>query len=68
MPTMKLSEIRLLKDEQIVARVSEAKRELMEFRFQAAIGQLSENHRVRDLRREVARLLTVLGERRRNNG
>lgn len=68
MPTTKLNEIRNLKDDQIVERVKEAKRELMEFRFQAAIGQLSENHRVGDLRREVARLLTVLGERRRNNG
>lgn len=68
MPMTKLSEIRTLKDNQIIERVKEAKRELMEFRFQGAIGQLSENHRVGDLRREVARLLTVLGERRRNNG
>lgn len=47
--------------------VREKKRELMELRFQASIGQLSQNHKIRDLKRQIARLLTVLNEKRRQN-
>lgn len=36
----------------------------MELRFQASIGQLDKNHRIRETKTEIARLLTVLGEKR----
>ncbi|AEB12453.1 ribosomal protein L29 [Marinithermus hydrothermalis DSM 14884] len=63
MPTMKPSEIRKLSPAEIRKRVQEKKRELMELRFQASIGQLSQNHRIRETKREIARLLTILREK-----
>lgn len=62
---MKPSEIRKLAPGEIEKLVREKKRELMELRFQASIGQLSQNHRIRETRRLIARLLTVLREKRR---
>ena len=64
---MKPSEIRKLSPSEIEKLVREKKRELMELRFQASIGQLSQNHRIRETRRLIARLLTILNARRRAN-
>jgi large subunit ribosomal protein L29 len=68
---MKRSEVReLLKKARGLSPVEleklirEKKRELMELRFQAAIGQLSQNHRIRDTKKTIARLLTVWNEER----
>ncbi|MDM7324072.1 MAG: 50S ribosomal protein L29 [Thermus sp.] len=62
---MKPSEIRKLAPAEIEKLVRDKKRELMELRFQASIGQLSQNHRIRETRRLIARLLTILKEKRR---
>jgi large subunit ribosomal protein L29 len=62
MPTTKPSELRKLSVEELQKLVLEHKRELMDLRFQASIGQLDKNHRVRQLKREVARILTLLRE------
>jgi large subunit ribosomal protein L29 len=56
---MKLSEMRELEISKLDAEVVDHKKELMELRFQSAIGQLANPARVKLLRREVARLLTV---------
>ncbi|AFZ68494.1 50S ribosomal protein L29 [Deinococcus peraridilitoris] len=62
---MKLNEIRNLSlgdfDQEVTAR----KKELMELRFQGAIGQLANPARVRTLRKEIAQLLTVKTEKQR---
>jgi len=63
MPTMKLSEMRKLSVAELQKEVVARKKELMELRFQASIGQLDKNHRVRETKREIARLLTVLTEK-----
>ncbi len=63
MPTMKPNEIRNMTPEEIRKKVVEKKRELMDLRFQASIGQLSQNHRIRETKREIARLLTILREK-----
>ncbi|RIH86589.1 50S ribosomal protein L29 [Calidithermus roseus] len=63
MPTMKLSEMRKLSVAELQKEVTARKKELMELRFQASIGQLDKNHRVRETKREIARLLTVLTEK-----
>ena len=59
---MKLSEMRQLDASAFEQEVANRKKELMELRFQAAVGQLANPARVRQLRREVAQLLTVQGE------
>lgn len=60
---MKLSEMRNLSSEELYEQVRAKKRELMDLRFQASIGQLAQNHRVRETKRTIARLLTVIREK-----
>ena len=56
-------ELRELTDEELVDRLRESKEELFNLRFQMATGQLDNNRRVRTVRREIARIYTVLNER-----
>lgn len=65
MPTMKPSELRKLSVADLQKRVQDSKKELMELRFQSSIGQLDKNHRVSESKQEIARMLTVLGEKAR---
>ncbi|ADR37073.1 MULTISPECIES: 50S ribosomal protein L29 [Oceanithermus] len=60
---MKLNEMRNLSTEELYEQVREKKRELMDLRFQASIGQLAQNHRIRETKRTIARLLTVIREK-----
>ena len=57
------ADLRELTDEELVLRVREAKEELFNLRFQMATGQLDNNRRLRLVRREIARVYTVLLER-----
>lgn len=59
---LKVSEMRALEHSNLHQEVQNRKRELMELRFQSAIGQLANPARVKILRREVAQLLTVMGQ------
>lgn len=61
---MKSSDVRSLSAADIEREVQARKRELMELRFQGAVGQLASPARVRQLRKEVARLLTAANQRR----
>lgn len=57
------AELRELPDEELRARLDAAKEELFNFRFQLATGQLDNPMRIKQLRHEVARLLSLLRER-----
>jgi large subunit ribosomal protein L29 len=57
------AELRELPDDELYLRIDSAKEELFNLRFQLATGQLDNTTRLRDLRRDVARLATVLRER-----
>ncbi len=59
----KASELRELNDAELVQKLAEAKEEHFNLRFQAATGQLDNSARLGDVRREVARLNTLLRER-----
>jgi large subunit ribosomal protein L29 len=63
----KPSELRKQNPAELKKRVEEAKKELMELRFQATIGQLEKNHKMQETKREVARILTILAEKERTN-
>lgn len=52
-----------LGDTDLIERLSEAKQELFNLRFQHATGQLDSSARLREVRREVARVLTELRSR-----
>jgi large subunit ribosomal protein L29 len=57
------SELRELTDEELLERLRESKEELFNLRFQMATGQLDNNRRLRTVRREIARVYTVMRER-----
>ena len=59
----KPSELRELTDDEIETRLTETKEELFNLRFQNATGQLDNYRRLGQLRREVARLNTIIRER-----
>ena len=56
-------ELRELTDEELIERLRESKEELFNLRFQMATGQLPNNRRLRMVRREIARVYTILRER-----
>ncbi len=60
---MKLSEIRLLSSEELVTKMSDARNELMNLRFQSVTGQLTDTSRLKITRRLIARYETILKER-----
>ena len=55
--------LRALGDTELVDRLAEAQAELFNLRFQNATGRLENSARLRDLRKEVARINTLLRER-----
>ena len=57
---MKSEEIRAMQLEQIRAKLSDAREELMKLRFQQVTGQLTDTSRLRSLRRDIARMETIL--------
>lgn len=59
----RVEEFRQLGDEDLVSRLAEVKQELFNLRFQSATGQLDDNSRLRILRKDVARINTLLRER-----
>lgn len=60
MKSVKPSELRNLKSGEIETKLSDAREELMKLRFQQVTGQLSDSSRLRVLRREIARMQTIL--------
>jgi large subunit ribosomal protein L29 len=62
---MKPSEIRDLKIEEVQTKLADAREELMKLRFQQVTGQLTDTNRLRWLRRDIARMETILNERAR---
>jgi large subunit ribosomal protein L29 len=57
------SELRSSSPEELVSKLAEAKEELFNLRFQGATGQLESHGRLRAVRKEIARIYTVLRER-----
>ncbi len=57
---MKASDLRDLPYDKLAERLAEAKEELFNLRFQLATNQLDKTARLRDLRREMARISTVM--------
>jgi large subunit ribosomal protein L29 len=59
----KALELRSLEDDELASKLREAKEELFNLRFQAATGQLESHGRLRAVRKDIARIYTVLRER-----
>jgi large subunit ribosomal protein L29 len=58
------SALRELNDDELAHHLVEAKEETFHLRFQLALGKQDNSARLGEVRREVARVLTLLGERR----
>jgi large subunit ribosomal protein L29 len=59
---MKTEEIRAMQLEQIRSKLSDSREELMKLRFQQVTGQLTDPSRLRWLRRDIARMETILNQ------
>lgn len=57
------AELRNLGRDELMSKLGEAKEELFNLRFQAATGQLESHGRLRAVRKDIARIYTVLTER-----
>jgi large subunit ribosomal protein L29 len=64
MKSAKTKDLRNLKPGEIETKLTDAREELMKLRFQAVTGQLTDSSRLRILRREIARMQTVLREQK----
>jgi large subunit ribosomal protein L29 len=60
---MKTAEIRLLTAEELKAKLSDAREEFMNLRFQVVNGQLTDTSRLSQVRRQIARFETIQRER-----
>jgi large subunit ribosomal protein L29 len=56
-------DLRSQPEPELVTKLKEAKEELFNLRFQAATGQLETHGRLREVKREIARIYTVMRER-----
>jgi large subunit ribosomal protein L29 len=56
-------ELRILDSDELVTKLREAKDELFKLRFQSATGQLENHGRLHAVRKEIARIYTVMRER-----
>jgi large subunit ribosomal protein L29 len=59
---MKASELRSLTGEQLEERLKELHREWRDLRFQEAVGQLTATSRIREIRKDIARIHTIRTE------
>lgn len=60
---MKAVEIRQIATEELVVKATELKEELFNLKFQLSLGQFANTAKVREVRREIARIKTIIKER-----
>ena len=60
---MKVTELRDMTADQLQAKLKELKSELFNLRFQHAINQLENTHKISDVKKDIARVMTVLQEK-----
>jgi len=61
--TLKPADLNTFANEQLVDELKKAKEELFNLRFQSATGQLESHGRVRAVKRDIARIYTIIRER-----
>jgi large subunit ribosomal protein L29 len=57
---MKIADVRAFTPDQLAENLISLKKEQFNLRFQAATGQVEKTHRVEEIRRDIARIKTVL--------
>jgi large subunit ribosomal protein L29 len=64
---VKAAEARELDIEELQSRIAETRRELFNLRFQHATGQLENTGQLKEVRKNIARLLTILNQKQRES-
>ena len=64
---MKVAEVRELDIAQLEQRLADTRRELFNLRFQHATGQLENTGQIKEVRKNIARILTVLNQKQQEN-
>jgi len=64
----KLKELRALTDEELNTKIKESKKELFDLRLKISTGTLDKPSKVDELRKNIARMKTILNERKNNGG
>lgn len=62
---MKVEDVRAKSDDELKEQLLDLRKEAFNLRFQTASGQLENTARVRQVRRDIGRIKTILNERRR---
>ncbi|HUB96772.1 MAG TPA: 50S ribosomal protein L29 [Stellaceae bacterium] len=62
---MNAGDVRAKSSDELTAELDQLAKEVFNLRFQKASGQLENTARVREVRRSIARIKTILGERQR---
>lgn len=65
---MKAQEIRQLSNEEILEKIKTLKSELLNLRMQQARGALEKTHKLSALKKDIARMMTILKEREMDGG
>lgn len=60
---MNIKEIRSMKSEDLLKEVDSLKKELFDLRFERATGSIENPMRIREIKKTIARILTVVNER-----
>ncbi len=60
---MKAQELRALTVEQLDAKLQDLKKELFNLRFQLAVNQLDNPHKITDVKHDIARVMTIIREK-----
>ena len=63
-----IKELRALSNEELESKITESKKELFNLRLQQSTGSLEKPSKIRELRKNVARMKTILSERKNENG
>ena len=61
---MKATELRTKTSEELETMLKDLKTELFNLRFQHAINQLDNPHKIADTKKDIARVMTVIAERK----
>ena len=65
---MKVNELRKLTSEDLTKKITESKKELLDLRFKQSTGSLEKPSKIHELRKDVARMKTILRERELSEG
>ena len=65
---MNVNELRKLTSEDLTKKITESKKELLDLRFKQSTGSLEKPSKIHELRKDVARMKTILRERELSEG